>query len=462
MAEAPRLEPQGASGGGGSAAPILDCDVLVVGGGLAGAMAALSARSAGARVALARRSPGATALSSGAISAGPDLGALPRSPLAARAGPAEAARRIAQLRPDHPYAVLGDGLAHLPAALEFAAHELASILAPFTGRTRWLGTPFGVARPCALCQRTMVACDLAEVRGMLAVVGLRGHLRWDAGLVASGLGRLGSLGGPRTSAVQIDVFMWEDAVLSRPHEMAAFLERPGVAEGLGTMLRRALPAGASAVLFPPVLGLAAASRVAERISATAGIPVAEMLSDVPSVPGLRLQQAIDSRLRAAGVELLCGDVREGHGPGEPALCAGRTIRARSWVLATGRFVGGGIVRRGVLVEPLLGVPVTATEGPLREPSAHLATRPAASLTHRESSAPQPLLAAGLSVDAMLRPLGAGGRPFHERLFAAGAVIGGHDQATDGTGLGVAVLTGYLAGRSAASGQLVSVARGALA
>ncbi len=450
MAEGPALAPQGA----------LDCDVLVVGGGLAGAMAALSARSAGARVVLVRRSQGATALSSGAISAAPDLGALPQAPLAGRAGPAEAARRIAQVRPDHPYAALGDGLLHLPAALEFAARELAAVLAPFTGRTRWLATPFGSARPCALCQRAMVAGDLAEVRGTLAVVGLRGHLRWDAGLVASGLGRLASLGGPRASAVQIDFFMWEDAILSRPHEMAAFLERPGIAEALGAMLRRALPAGAAAALFPPVLGLSATSRVAERIAATAGVPVAEMLSDVPSVPGLRLQQAIDSRLGAAGVALLRGDVREARGPGEPALCAGRTVRARSWVLATGRFIGGGIARRGVLVEPLLGVPVTATEGPLREPSAHMAARPAASLTHRQSSAPQPLLAAGLSVDQTLRPLGAGGLPFHERLFAAGGVIGGHEQASDGTGLGVAVLTGYLAGRSAASGQLVALPRGA--
>ncbi len=438
----------------GAAPHPLDCDVLVLGGGLAGAVAALSARSAGARVALARRSPGATALSSGGISAAPDPGALPRAPLAAHAGPAEASRRIAQLRSDHPYAVLGDELALLPVALDFAAREIPAIIAPFTGRTRWLATPFGEARPCALCQRTMVAGDLAEVRGALAVVGLRGHLRWDAGLVAAGLDRLAALGAPRASPVQIDFFMWEDAVLSRPHEMAAFLERPGVAEDLGSMLRRALPGGASAALFPPVLGLLPDSRVAERIAATAGLPVAEMLSDVPSVPGLRLQRAIDSRLGAAGVELVCGDVREAHAPGDPVRCGGREVRARSWVLATGRFIGGGIARRGMLVEPLLGVPVAVKEGRRCRPAADLAPRPPASLTHRESWAHQPLLAAGLSVDEALRPLGSDGRPFHERLFAAGAVIGGHDQAGDGTGLGVAVLTGFLAGRSAAAGQLV--------
>jgi hypothetical protein len=40
---------------------------------------------------------------------------------------------------------------------------------------------------------------------------------------------------------------------------------------------------------------------------------------------------------------------------------------------------------------------------------------------------------------------------HQRLFAAGALLGGYDQASDGSGLGVAVFTGYLSGQAAAAG-----------
>jgi len=119
------------------------------------------------------------------------------------------------------------------------------------------------------------------------------------------------------------------------------------------------------------------------------------------------------------------------------------------VLASGRFVGGGVARQGRLLEPTLGLPVQAAEG--REAGVHLAHRPAASLTVRDRRAPQPLLSAGVRVDAALRPLDERGRPVHPRLFAAGAVIGGHEQASDGTGLGVAILTGWLAGRAAAAG-----------
>jgi glycerol-3-phosphate dehydrogenase subunit B len=133
----------------------------------------------------------------------------------------------------------------------------------------------------------------------------------------------------------------------------------------------------------------------------------------------------------------------------PAAVGGREVAARAWVLATGRFVGGGIERRGALAEGVLGLPVLASEGPFADPSVRFAGRPPASLTLRDSHGPQPLLAAGLRVDELLRPLDAFGRVVHENVFAAGAVVGGHDPASDGTGMGVAMLTGFLAGRAAA-------------
>jgi glycerol-3-phosphate dehydrogenase subunit B len=431
----------------------LEADVLVVGGGLAGAVAALSARAAGARVALVSRGPGATALSSGALSVADDPLSLPGTPFRSRAGVAESARRLAALRPGHPYQVVGPGLDRLREALDFTAGELAPLLAPATGRNRWLLGPYGAARPCALCPRSMEAADLASAGGKLAVVALRGHLGHDAGLVAAGAARAAALGAPAAEVVRLDLFMWEEASLGRPHDLARHLEAPGAAEEAGRMLRRALPAGAAVAVFPPVLGLAPSARVPERIAAEAGLPVAEHLSDLPSLPGLRLQQAIEARLAAAGVEILRGPLAEARGPGQPARAGSREVRAASWVLATGRFVGGGIARRGELAETLLGLPVLAAEGPLSDDGAGLAGRPSASLTSRDSRGPQPLLAAGVRVDSGLRPLDEEGRPVHERLFAAGAVVGGHDHASDGTGLGVALLTGYLAGRAAAGRDL---------
>jgi glycerol-3-phosphate dehydrogenase subunit B len=117
------------------------------------------------------------------------------------------------------------------------------------------------------------------------------------------------------------------------------------------------------------------------------------------------------------------------------------------VLATGRFVGGGVVRERGLREPLLQLPVLAAEG--GQAGVHLADRPAATLTQRNRRIDQPLMSAGIQVDPRLRPLAEDGAPVHERLFAAGAILGGQGQGVDGTGLGLAILTGWLAGRGAA-------------
>jgi glycerol-3-phosphate dehydrogenase subunit B len=295
----------------------------------------------------------------------------------------------------------------------------------------------------------MAAADLASAKGILAVVGFRGHLGFDAALVAGGLARYVALGAPRAETVEIDLFMREEASVARPHELARALEAPGAAEEAGRLLRRALPAGASVALFPPVLGLSPGARVMERISAAAQVPVAETVSDVPSVPGLRLQRALDASLAAAGVPVIAGELSRAVGPGRSAWVGEREVLAPTWVLASGRFVGGGILRRGTLEEALLGIPVQASEH--GESGVHLAVRPSASLTSRARRAPQALMAAGVRVDALLRPLDAAGAPVHPRLFGAGAVIGGHEAATDGTGLGTAILTGYLAGSAAAAG-----------
>jgi glycerol-3-phosphate dehydrogenase subunit B len=425
----------------------LEAEVLVVGGGMAGAIAALAARAAGARVLLLRRAPGATALSSGAVSVAPDLGAIPGEPLASRRAPLDAARRLAEAWPDHPYAVAG--VQRLGEALAFAATELAAVLAPPVDRRRFLATQYGSAVGAALCQRSMVAGDLLDVRGALVVAGFRGHAAFDAPLVAAGLARYRARGGPEVRAVELELPAIAPGA-ARPHEVARALDRAGGAEALGEALRDALPAGTGAVLLPPVIGLDHEARAPERAAARAGVPVAEALADVPSVPGLRLQRALDARLVAAGVAVLQGELAAAPSPGAPVpIGGGRWVRAGAWVLATGRFVGGGVARRGVLTEPALRLPVQAAEG--REAGVHLAVRPAASLTVRDRRRPQPLLSAGLRVDGALRPLDERGRPAHPRLFAAGAVVGGHEQATDGTGLGVAILTGFLAGRAAAGG-----------
>ncbi|HUJ27529.1 MAG TPA: FAD-dependent oxidoreductase, partial [Myxococcales bacterium] len=119
-------------------------DVAVIGSGMAGAAAALSARAAGASVLVLSRGPGASALSSGAA----DIAADGDAPLL------DAMRSLP--RP-HPYRLLPDPAA----ALADAAELLRSLGYQGPGdRNLWLLSPLGCPKAAAFAQPFIAAGDL--------------------------------------------------------------------------------------------------------------------------------------------------------------------------------------------------------------------------------------------------------------------------------------------------------------
>ncbi|MDQ3266836.1 MAG: FAD-binding protein [Myxococcota bacterium] len=423
-------------------------EVLVIGGGMAGAIAALSAQRAGARVQVVRRSYGATALSSGAVDVAPDVTA-PGGDLRAHLIPIQqAAEQLARVRPLHPYAVLRASLGRLEESLRFAQGHLDAVLAPMGERNLLLPTPAGTAKPTALAQRSQVGAELTSLPDRFAVVAFTNLPHFDARWVAAGLRQTFQALGRDVQPVVVTVDFWrqlEDALRS-PYELALLLEEKGAVERLAQALSSAVPAGIDTVLLPPFLGRTHA-RLAEALSAASGLRCVETVATSPSVPGVRLQEALDRALGAAGITVLEAEVQPVAFAGGPfALTDGRSVHADAVVLATGKFIGGGIVRERHFFEPLFSLPVFAGARVLGEEfvgdllgdqvvSDHLAFR------------------AGVRVDASLQPVGVDGRAVSPHLFAAGAVIAGYDPATDKSGLGVAIFTGYLAGEAAARVRL---------
>ncbi len=100
-------------------------------------------------------------------------------------------------------------------------------------------------------------------------------------------------------------------------------------------------------------------------------------------------------------------------------------------------------KAGVYCEPVFGLPLWVGRRPLVD-------TPVEVLTDGRLAAPQALFRIGVRTDPHLRPLGLDERPLREDVFCAGAVLGGTDPDLDGSGLGVAILSGYLAGTEAGS------------
>ncbi|HYV43530.1 MAG TPA: FAD-binding protein, partial [Myxococcaceae bacterium] len=403
-------------------------DVLVIGGGMAGAMAALSAARAGARVLVARRALGATAVSSGAVDVAPDPTAPPSDLQGQRLSPDQGAAAVARLHPTHPYGVLRDQLFRLGEALRFCASSLPDLFDAPGERNALLPTPMGTVKPTAMAQRAQRGADVAGLPESVLVVEFQALPSYDARMVAGGLEEAARALGRKLAAVPLTSKYFrtvEDP--HRPvHELAAMLDADGAAEALASELKPQVPRGVQAVLFPPVLGRARAADVAARLSAALGLPCWEQLSVAPSVPGVRLQEALDRALRGAGVELAegaveCRDLQAGSW-----VIGERPVAARAAVLATGKFLGGGIERAGRFRETVLGLPVFA--GARRVGEEYVGD-----LLDERVESDQVAFRAGVRIDEALRPVRADGVPASPALFAAGSVIRGYDPASDKTG-----------------------------
>ena len=419
-------------------------DVLVIGGGMAGAMAALSAARAGARVLVARRALGATAVSSGAVDVAPDPTAPPSDLQGQRLSPDQGAAAVARLHPTHPYGVLRDQLFRLGEALRFCASSLPDLFDAPGERNALLPTPMGTVKPTAMAQRAQRGADVAGLPESVLVVEFQALPSYDARMVAGGLEEAARALGRKLAAVPLTSKYFrtvEDP--HRPvHELAAMLDADGALEALAAELKPRLAEGTQALLFPPVLGRTRLDAAA-RLSAALGVSCAELLSTAPSVPGVRLQEALDRALRSGGVELVEAQVRCRDLPAGQYAVGERLLTARAAVLATGKFLGGGIERNGRFQETVIGLPVFA--------GAHrVGEEYVGDLLDERVESDQVAFRAGVRIDGALHPLLADGGLASPSLFAAGSVIRGYDPATDKTGLGVAIFTGYLAGESAAA------------
>ena len=203
--------------------------------------------------------------------------------------------------------------------------------------------------------------------------------------------------------------------------------------------------------LPALLGIRRTDTIIDDLSKRLGVPVFEVPTMPTSVPGLRLKDALEHAVAARGVRrLVHGRVAavESEPSGFTLRVQGEAsetvVRARSLILATGRFMGGGLVAdRRVVREPLLGLPVTQ---PASREDWH----------HRDLFDPRghALNRAGLEVDGDFRPFGADGSLVHPRLFAVGTILAHHDWARMKCGAGLALATAAAAVRSVEGGKKI--------
>jgi glycerol-3-phosphate dehydrogenase subunit B len=421
-------------------------DFLIIGAGPAGLLAAWVARRRGAKVRVLAAGIGTTHISPGWIgvldAVGDPSTSVRLSAHAEGSGQALAAALDgwSAAHPAHPYALAGrDALASGVAALrEVCAPAGLNYLGDLSGNFR-LPTALGVALPAAFVPESFAAGDLRRTGAML-IAGPADWRDFYPKLCADNLARQG------ITAQSAAFDLPEMAAASRfdltPVGLARLFEQAEVRARVAAQLKSRL-AGAARVGLPAVLGLTQHAEAWRDLQDRLGVPVFEIPTLPPSVPGMRLFNACKAALTRAGVPILLdmtavrGETTAGRATGVvvPNVVREATYRADTIILATGGLYGGGITsnHRGELREAVFGLPVHAPGGlgdwfdaKFLAESGHAAHY------------------AGVRANARLQPVDEAGNVVLDNVRIAGRLLAGYNPVIEGSTEGVWLATGYRA------------------
>jgi glycerol-3-phosphate dehydrogenase subunit B len=398
-------------------------DVLVIGAGPAGLFSAWLAARRGAKVRVLAAGINTTHVMPGWLAL-----------LNAEADLQAALAGFVASRPGHPYtltgiAALAEGIRSLralcePYGLLYAGDQAANLLLP---------TALGAAMPAAYAPLSFTAGDLASPASVL-IAGPKGWRDFYPALCAANLSRQGCRAEPfafelpEIHAVKFD---------SISTGLARLFDQPDVRDRVAGQIRAALN-GATRVGMPAVLGLNDYPHSWQHLQDLIGVPVFEIPTLPPSMPGIRLYNVFKSALNREGVQVLLNmPVERASVEGNQAqavvvrnVVRESVYRGRNVILATGGLYGGGIVsdHHGQLVETVFGLPLKGVP-PLSEWFAD-ELLPAYHSIHY----------AGVAVDNALRPVDEAGRVLFENVRVVGRALAGYNGPCEGSTEGVWIAT----------------------
>jgi glycerol-3-phosphate dehydrogenase subunit B len=229
-----------------------------------------------------------------------------------------------------------------------------------------------------------------------------------------------------------------------PEQMARSLEVPSNRIKLADAIRPHL-ADAKSLGLPAILGIYKPRQARNHLEELLGVDIFEIPTIPPSVPGVRLKEALEKFLSERGVRLIPQKrvlFAEQQKNGKFILSIGdlgsdkteQIIETDGVILAGGRFLGMGLYAgRKKIQEPLFNLPVFQPE----DRALWHQTNFFDPKGHRISQA-------GLEIDNSFRPINASGKPVYDNLFAAGSILAHQDWMRQKCGAGLSIATAYKA------------------
>lgn len=414
-------------------------DLVIIGAGLTGLVAAHTAAQAGWRVKIISRGLGALHWNAGTVDV---LGYDPadRTPVQC---PLDRIDVLVRTQPTHPYSLAGQS--KVRAALDQFLTLTRDIGLLYSGSANagenlWLPSPVGASRPALFAPQAQLAGDLRHGEPML-IVGLRGLVDFYPELIAENLNKQGH----RARAAFIPLDLITDRNNVNTAQLAHALDAADRRRRLGTELKRLVQPG-ERIGLPAILGMDQHAAVMRELQVATGAPVFEIPTLPPSVPGIRLNTAIRRKVERLGVRVdINMDVKGFHAEEGRVLwveseTSGRPLKhsARHFLLATGGILGGGIQsdHTGNVWETIFHLPLAlpATRGEWFRPQFF-------------DPSGQPIFRSGVAVNRSLQPINTDGSQVYTNVWAAGTLLAHSDPILERSLEGIAIVTGTAAAES---------------
>jgi glycerol-3-phosphate dehydrogenase subunit B len=401
-------------------------DLIVIGMGLSGLMAAKTAAEAGQKVLIIGKGMGSLCLFSNTIDV---LGSFPNT-IKMKDGLSQWIND----HPVHPYTKVGvekieealsSFLSLFPPPYSFQAIGNGNCLIP---------TGAGTFRPTYLIPMTMVeGVSLDEANTL--IVGFKGFKDFYAHYVADQLKCRGiTLSLP-------DVLHEEMSATTLARLMGKTSFRENVCGEIKKKLHHETRIG-----FPAVLGIHDPVEVKEGLEEITGAKVFEIPILPPSIPGKRIFDRLKEWLIQKGATFLlgysvagtalkgkrCESIEVFHPP------VSITYAADRYILATGRFIGGGLkADREKVSESIFNLPVYQPNSREEWFEKNFYMVP-----------PHPIHRAGILTDLSFRPVAERGDLILENLWVAGSILAHHHSIDEKSREGIEIATGYMAAKHA--------------
>lgn len=388
-------------------------DVIVIGGGLAGLMAACVAASRKQTVTVLSYGSGSLPLASGAI----DFGAIENLPAY------------------HPYKKIG--AKNLNAAAKFFVDIAAQADLPYVGgggKKIPVVTAVGTLKYSALVPESMDATHLADKKKIF-VVSVAGLKDFYAPMIVDNLKKFFPDKIFETAKIDLHLLGGRDITCMDAAQILSDNEQP-----LANELKTLNATADDAIILPPIFGVAgnfSRSTVQNQIRAE----ILETTCLPPSPPGIRLQHAFMKFLQSSGVRIYenckvtrgVSDGKKITGVVVENVVREKIFPTRKVILATGGFYGGGITLREFdnPFEPIFDLPVFFPTGAENWSNAQLF-----------GDEPQGFAMTGIFTNDKLNPVDAGGNVMFDNVHVVGANLGGVDKIFERSAGGIAIASAY--------------------